>query len=426
MNAILSIPLGLRLFVLFALGTLVGGFINLAIYRLAWNRRLISPWSVAPPGSSRRWPDRLPLIGWFRLRRETSLHGPRFWVRPLAVEIATGLLFAGLYVWETERAVPFLLFPAGQPLPVFLNADLPLVAHVRFASHLVLVALMLAASLIDMDEKTIPDAITVAGTIIGLGLAVVVPWTLLPAMHWIVAGVPQVELLTFVSPGPWPDALGGWPRREPLAIALGCWTLWCGGLAPRRWNMRRGFATAVRVFFHRLRAERVTYGIAVLWLAGCLALALAAWLAPPENWATLLTALVGMAAGGGIIWAVRIVGGLALGQEAMGFGDVTLMAMIGSFIGWQGALIVFFLAPFAGLVIGLLQWIVHRDNEIPYGPFLCLATLVVIVFWNDLWDRTSDIFALGSLLVAALTVCLVLMGAMLLGFRAIRERAAPN
>jgi prepilin signal peptidase PulO-like enzyme (type II secretory pathway) len=115
---------------------------------------------------------------------------------------------------------------------------------------------------------------------------------------------------------------------------------------------------------------------------------------------------------------------VTLRREAMGFGDVTLMAMIGSFIGWQAALVVFFLAPFAGLVVGLVQWIFHRDNEIPYGPFLCLATLAVILYWNELWDRTSEIFALGGLLAALLAVCVGLMGTMLLLYRKVRERAA--
>ena len=57
----------------------------------------------------------------------------------------------------------------------------------------------------------------------------------------------------------------------------------------------------------------------------------------------------------------------------MGFGDVTLMAMIGAFMGWQPCMIVFFLSPFAGAVVGLVQWCLIRDNVIPYGPFLCLA-----------------------------------------------------
>jgi len=54
-----------------------------------------------------------------------------------------------------------------------------------------------------------------------------------------------------------------------------------------------------------------------------------------------------------MIWSVRIIGGWSLGREAMGFGDVTLLAMIGTFLGWQACLLVFFLAPFAGIVIGV-------------------------------------------------------------------------
>ena len=65
-------------------------------------------------------------------------------------------------------------------------------------------------------------------------------------------------------------------------------------------------------------------------------------------WAGLLTALVGLVGSGGIVWAVRLIGTAALRREAMGFGDVTLMMMIGTFLGWQACLIAFFLAPFAG------------------------------------------------------------------------------
>ena len=104
-----------------------------------------------------------------------------------------------------------------------------------------------------------------------------------------------------------------------------------------------------------------------------------------------------MAAGGGLIWLVRIIGGHALGREAMGFGDVTLMAMIGAFLGWQTCLIVFFLAPLAGVVLGLVQLMLRRGSEIPYGPFLCLGALAAIVGWASIWDRLSGVFLLGWL-----------------------------
>jgi leader peptidase (prepilin peptidase) / N-methyltransferase len=131
------------------------------------------------------------------------------------------------------------------------------------------------------------------------------------------------------------------------------------------------------------------------------------------GWQALLSALVGMAASGGLVWAVRIVGTAVLHREAMGFGDVTLMAMIGAFLGWQCGLIIFFLAPFAGLVIGVLRLILFRDWEIPYGPFLCLATLFLIVDWADIWAQTQATFELGWLVPLAVLCCLVLMAVML-------------
>ena len=101
MNWILAIPLELRMAALLVLGAALGSWLNLGIYRLAYQPRSISPWSAPPPGAPRRrLSDRLPVIGWFGLRRESSIHGAGFWVRPLALELFTGALLAGLYWWE--------------------------------------------------------------------------------------------------------------------------------------------------------------------------------------------------------------------------------------------------------------------------------------------------------------------------------------
>ena len=60
-----------------------------------------------------------------------------------------------------------------------------------------------------------------------------------------------------------------------------------------------------------------------------------------------------MAVGAAVIWTIRFIASVILKREAMGFGDVTLMAMIGAFLGWQAVIIVFFLSPFAGAVVGV-------------------------------------------------------------------------
>jgi leader peptidase (prepilin peptidase)/N-methyltransferase len=66
----------------------------------------------------------------------------------------------------------------------------------------------------------------------------------------------------------------------------------------------------------------------------------------------------------------------------MGGGDVKLLAMIGAFLGWQKAILTFFLAPFFGLIIGVINLIFKKDHTIPYGPFLSLAALLSLL-WAD-------------------------------------------
>jgi hypothetical protein len=50
-----------------------------------------------------------------------------------------------------------------------------------------------------------------------------------------------------------------------------------------------------------------------------------------------------------VIWVTRIGGTLAFGKEAMGLGDVHLMAAVGAVCGWRVAVLTFFIAPFIGL-----------------------------------------------------------------------------
>jgi leader peptidase (prepilin peptidase)/N-methyltransferase len=79
---------------------------------------------------------------------------------------------------------------------------------------------------------------------------------------------------------------------------------------------------------------------------------------------------------------VGLLGTLAFKKEAMGGGDVKLMAMIGSFIGWKFVLLTFFLAPFPGSVIGIIAKLKFKQDIIPYGPFLSMAA-VISIFWGD-------------------------------------------
>ncbi len=59
-----------------------------------------------------------------------------------------------------------------------------------------------------------------------------------------------------------------------------------------------------------------------------------------------------------------------------------MLAMIGAFIGWEKALISFFIAPFFGSIVGIILKIKTKREHIPYGPYLSLAAIIA-VFWGD-------------------------------------------
>ncbi len=406
------LPLPLRLGLLFLLGLLVGSQINRGIYRLAWRKRSIGPWSEPPAeAAARQWYDRLPVIGWWFLRRETVVHGRLFWVRPMLLELATGLGFALLYWYEVEQHAVAGYAGFAPPLPATL--------HCQYFAHLILISLMLVATFIDFDEQTIPDAIVLPGACAGLLLA-----ALLPASRPLVtvptlAGDEVVPLHLASATGipDWPTKLDG-----PWGLLLGVagFLAWWVAVLPWTWTTRRGWLRAVKYFWASLR--RRTSGLmvvtAVLGSGGITI----GWLAGGDAWQSLLSAVVGMVVGGATVWAFRIVGTQALGQEAMGFGDVTLMSMIGAFLGWQATLMAFFLAPAAGLLIAVARWTLTGRKDIAFGPYLCLAALYLILRWAWIWEHYARaIFSMGWLVPALVAFCIALSWALLTLMKAIRQ-----
>jgi prepilin signal peptidase PulO-like enzyme (type II secretory pathway) len=397
---------------LFVGGALLGGQINRGIYRLAWAARPIGPWSAPHPEAPPRRPmDRLPIWGWLGLRRESPLHGQGYWIRPLLIELAAA---AGTAAWYGAVVGRAALVPPAAPVP----PD-PWMLHGQFVATVILFSLMAVATFIDFDEKTIPDAITVPGALAVLVLLAVWPAAGLPAGR-LAAGVPaaprvvNVEPLQLTTPNAWPAWLDG---IQGLAIGGACFGGWCLAIWPRTVTWRRGWWKALQYAAVSMFRYPYWWLVLLVMVVGGLGIA-AVWWWSGTHWRSLLTALVGLAAGGGLIWAVRIVGGSALGKEAMGFGDVTLMALIGAYVGWQPALLVFFLAPFAAVLISLAQWLLTRRRDIAFGPYLCAGAVVVVVWWGPVWEeRVQRIFSLGWLIPQLLFFCLVLLGGMLMLWR---------
>jgi leader peptidase (prepilin peptidase) / N-methyltransferase len=348
---------------LFCIGACVGSFLNVCVYRLprredvwgAW-RGVVSPPSACPRCSTRiQARDNIPIFGWLILRGRCRSCQLRISWRYPVIELLNGLLFVGLYI---------AIVPAGYHVQVtdsaVVTADHPLFhfahhsavvwrLHLLYLYYLIFVEALLVASLIDFDLQIIPDSVTLPAGIVGvLGSLFGTMW-LQPV----------------------------WQQSPELVTLL--WGLNASELSSPPWW------TQVTV---------------------------PAWCLAYPQWHALSISLVGALVGGGIIWFVRIAGAWVLRREAMGFGDVTLMAMIGAFLGWQPTLIVFFLAPLCALVVVGLTWLFRRPREIPFGPYLSLGAILVIFCWKPLHAASERFFALGPyvpLLAVVMGVLLVVV-----------------
>jgi leader peptidase (prepilin peptidase)/N-methyltransferase len=142
------------------------------------------------------------------------------------------------------------------------------------------------------------------------------------------------------------------------------------------------FACAMVVLFmidlqHRILPNVITLPGIVAGLAFSLVL-------PPG----IRDALIGAAVCSLLLFGMGELVSRVLGKEALGFGDVKMIAMMGAFLGWQLTLVALFLASFAGSVIGLGLVAItrNRDYEIPLGSFLALGALAAAAAGQPLLD----------------------------------------
>jgi leader peptidase (prepilin peptidase)/N-methyltransferase len=108
-----------------------------------------------------------------------------------------------------------------------------------------------------------------------------------------------------------------------------------------------------------------------------------------------LVSVAGLALGGGSIWILGVVGTRVFRKDAMGFGDVKFLAMIGGFVGPWGAILALVLAAFAGSLGGFVRILLTRDRYIAFGPFLSIGAYVVLLYGTTLVDWYAGLLQLN-------------------------------
>lgn len=100
-----------------------------------------------------------------------------------------------------------------------------------------------------------------------------------------------------------------------------------------------------------------------------------------------LDSLIGILAGGGVLFMVAFVYERLTAKEGMGFGDVKLLAMIGAWMGWKSLPFVILISSLSGILIGGGALLVAGKSyrvKIPFGPFLSIGALAFFFFGAEI------------------------------------------
>jgi leader peptidase (prepilin peptidase)/N-methyltransferase len=111
----------------------------------------------------------------------------------------------------------------------------------------------------------------------------------------------------------------------------------------------------------------------------------------------ILSAIIGVLVGGGVLWLIGEAYYRYAGEEGMGGGDVKMLAMIGAFLGWKLAVLTLVFSSLAGSLAGVIVLASRRGglkHALPYGTFLAAGALVASLFGDRIVDWYTGFYQL--------------------------------
>lgn len=379
----------------FVLGSLIGSFLNVCIYRLPLGLSVNEPKrSFCPHCKNQlRWYHNLPIVSWLVLRGKCGFCGAPISVRYPLVELLTAVLFFA--VWRRFSDV-WILVPA----------------------YWVFVSLVIVATFIDFDHFIIPHEITFGCMGAGLALSLVIPllmgedshawgfvWSLVGAGagYLLLWGVVEAGKLAFgkkrvVLPEPlgftW-EKIGADDAALKMASPRPLARPGSRGLRSRfsPLRKRRLVFRVLKAFVKKPRTDSATGDDTLLWseyfarttdrlILLCEPLQLAG---REHATATLYCFWDRLELDGQTYPLDKLdtfsgqVKEYVFPREAMGFGDVYFLAGIGAFLGWKAILFTVALGSLVGSVVGITLLVLGpktRSLKIPFGPYLSVGALL--------------------------------------------------
>lgn len=357
-------------FIAFAMGACIGSFLNVVIYRVPLGMSVGEPKRSFCPKCKTKIPAwlNIPLFTWLMLRGKCKWCKSEIAFRYFLVELLTAIVF--LAIWQ-------MFF---QSIGIWGVIGLWIFS-----------ALLISATFIDFDHMIIPDSITLGGLGVGLLFSALAP-ALQQEKTWqngllasvIGAAVGFCVLWSIVMLGklmfgqikhefPEPvDFMISQPGGEEEAIVIQL-----GPDDQYEWQ---------DVFYRQW--DRMDMEIGEVSFNDI----------PQENSGKLKIVGDGFIIDGlkTDLEGVKKVHGTCtravVPREAMGFGDVKFIAMIGAFQGWQAVLITVMAACCIGAVIGSIQKMMSKESKIPFGPYLALGAFIYIFTGAAIWNWYAGIW----------------------------------
>lgn len=103
---------------------------------------------------------------------------------------------------------------------------------------------------------------------------------------------------------------------------------------------------------------------------------------------SIVQAGLGVLFGGGVLYLVAWAYLALTGRDGLGGGDIKFLAMVGAFLGAQGAFITLVLSSLVGSLVGIFLMVARKQkgqSALPFGPFLSGGALLAFFFGEPLW-----------------------------------------
>ncbi|MCX6735098.1 MAG: prepilin peptidase [Candidatus Peregrinibacteria bacterium] len=151
--------------IIFILGSAIGSFISVVIYRLqAKKKGIIAGHSMCPSCKKQlKWKHLIPIFSWLFLRGKCAYCNKKISVHYLLLEVLTGTLFLVSFIhWNFLISIPSIINPQ------FLNYSIDWNIFATLAFYLVEFSFLMAIFFFDLMHKEIPDQLSIPAIVIAI------------------------------------------------------------------------------------------------------------------------------------------------------------------------------------------------------------------------------------------------------------------